>query len=180
MREFVKVAAVVGLALVLGMAATAEDAPVKECCKVAAGDTPASAATEGKAVDDCCAVEEKTGAAKPGTDLAKVESVALACTLTDQAKRARRTEFGEKLAGYITKTVENETGFTAEFENGHAAEIVEFVELERECCSFFSFTLSFAPNGGPTTLEISGPDGAKEFLAEAFRPQAAGKVSSEE
>lgn len=111
----------------------------------------------------CCVEETKVSKDSP---LAK--SAPLVCTLSDGAKRARREEIGDSLLGWAKAVTEIETGYTVEFENGHAREIVEFIELERECCSFFEFGLHFGADNGPTTLTITGPDGVKDFLRRMF------------
>ena len=44
----------------------------------------------------------------------------------------------------------------------------DFIAYERRCCPFFNFSLEVAAGGGPTRLRITGPDGVKALLAEAF------------
>lgn len=45
--------------------------------------------------------------------------------------------------------------------NSFSSRLIEFINLERECCPFFSFKLNFMPHHGPVILEIGG---AKEML----------------
>ena len=94
--------------------------------------------------------------------------IPLVCTLTDPELRGRRAEVGKLLASYARVVKELETGYSIAFENGHGKEIVEFIELERECCAFFEFALTFEAGQGPTTLTISGPKDAKEFLRDTM------------
>ncbi len=113
------------------------------------------------AVDACCAKGEtattKTFATSP--------SEPLVCSLGDTQKIERRDEIRAMLSQAAQAVEENETGYTITFADGHGKEIVEFIELERDCCTFFHFTLDFGPNQGPVTLSITGPPGAKDFLA---------------
>ena len=44
------------------------------------------------------------------------------------------------------------------------AELTRFVATERQCCRFFAFELLFAPDLGPISLRLRGPEGMKEFL----------------
>jgi hypothetical protein len=45
------------------------------------------------------------------------------------------------------------------------ATIARVVDAERQCCRFLRFVITVAPEGGPLTLELSGPGGTREFLA---------------
>jgi hypothetical protein len=42
------------------------------------------------------------------------------------------------------------------------------VVAERSCCPFFRFELVFEPGGGEILLRVSGPEGTKQFISEAF------------
>jgi hypothetical protein len=42
------------------------------------------------------------------------------------------------------------------------------IELERRCCPFLQFRLTVEPNRGATWLELTGPEGTKDFLAATF------------
>jgi len=43
-------------------------------------------------------------------------------------------------------------------------ELTSFIKTERECCSFFTFNLSVAGDKSAAWLELSGPEGAKDFI----------------
>ena len=43
--------------------------------------------------------------------------------------------------------------------------LATFLDLERRCCAFLRFQLTVEPGGGPVWLELTGPPGAREFLA---------------
>jgi hypothetical protein len=43
--------------------------------------------------------------------------------------------------------------------------IAEAVDAERHCCRFLRFTLTVEPDEGPFTLDLTGPDGTREFVA---------------
>ena len=118
---------------------------------------------EAEGVDVCCVAKEAK-VEEPASESA----IPLVCTLTDPELRGRRGEVGKLLSSYARSVKEFETGYSIAFENGHATEIVEFIELERECCNFFEFALTFEAGQGPTTLTISGPEGAKEFLRDTM------------
>lgn len=115
------------------------------------------AAAEQSGTLPCCATE-LTRATSSDTPTAP-----LVCTLTDKEVRDRREEMGTLLVDAALGAEEIEDGYIVSFEKGHGARIAEFIELERACCPFFEFTLTFAANDGPITLTISGPEGSKAF-----------------
>lgn len=95
------------------------------------------------------------------------DEMPLVCSIENpEQKRARSEELAVLFA--------NATGFE-ELENGYAfsfestaqwgTELLKFVLFEKECCSFFTFEMSFAPQHGPLTLRWTGPEGAKDMLA---------------
>ena len=51
------------------------------------------------------------------------------------------------------------------------SEVADLVELERQCCPFLQFRLTVAPNDGPLSLEMTGPEGTKDFLLSIFNAQ---------
>jgi len=45
---------------------------------------------------------------------------------------------------------------------------MEFATLERLCCPFLTFRLELAPQAGPLTLTLTGPDGTEDILRDFF------------
>lgn len=43
--------------------------------------------------------------------------------------------------------------------------IIDFIKTERTCCGFFTYTLTLGDNNTPLWMEITSPDGAKEFIS---------------
>ena len=93
-----------------------------------------------------------------------------ACSLTDSELRGRLDELRDLLRRAATNIVREGRSVTVTFEDGHSAEVLRFVELERACCPFFSFTLRL-PAGKPMELTISAPSGGEIFLNELFPEQ---------
>lgn len=96
---------------------------------------------------------------------------ALACRLDalTESQRARRRSLLEHLTAAVVGVDETETGFR--FRYSQDPEVyraaAEWVTLERECCPFLSFRLTWNRDEGPA-LELGGAHGAKEFLREAL------------
>jgi hypothetical protein len=42
----------------------------------------------------------------------------------------------------------------------------EFSQLESQCCPFLRFQLTVELGGGPVWLELTGPPGTRDFLAQ--------------
>jgi hypothetical protein len=95
------------------------------------------------------------------------EELPLVCSIENAEQKRER---GDELAALFA----NATGFE-ELENGYAFSfestaqwgnaLLEFILFEKQCCSFFTFELNFAPQHGPLVLRWTGPDGAKDMLA---------------
>lgn len=43
--------------------------------------------------------------------------------------------------------------------------IAKTIEAERHCCRFLRFTLTVEPDEGQFTLDLTGPQGTREFIA---------------
>jgi hypothetical protein len=47
--------------------------------------------------------------------------------------------------------------------------LVEWIELERKCCSFLGFEIRWTPKNEAVWLNLSGPEGVKDFILDEFR-----------
>ena len=97
---------------------------------------------------------------------------ALACDLTAipvEQKDGYQTAI-RALQAFIQEKQELTNGYAFRFpvEPQLSARLLEFIAAERSCCSFLTFTLEFKPEGGPMWLQITGPEGTKQFLVENF------------
>ena len=48
------------------------------------------------------------------------------------------------------------------------SELANLVQLEHQCCPFLRFRLTVEPGQGAVSLEMTGPEGTKQFLTEIF------------
>jgi hypothetical protein len=46
--------------------------------------------------------------------------------------------------------------------------LVEWIELERKCCPFFGFEIRWTPKDEAVWLNLSGPEGVKDFILDEF------------
>lgn len=95
----------------------------------------------------------------------------IGCTLTPSALQARR-------AGVLSKLLERAQDHEALPPGLSAARfaatedtllaIARTVDAERQCCRFLRFSITVEPDGGPLSLELTGPPGTGAFIATLF------------
>lgn len=90
----------------------------------------------------------------------------VACALTSAELAARRGGLLPGLAARAREAgpIDGGRSWRFEFAAGLLARIAAVVEAEHRCCPFLRFALTVAPGDGPVTLEVTGPEGTKEFL----------------
>jgi hypothetical protein len=88
--------------------------------------------------------------------------------LTDARLRERRAPLREELASTPVETSELPEGYAIRFAPRPTLleRLARFIELERRCCPFMTFTLEVRADHGPVTLTLTltGPTGTREFL----------------
>lgn len=90
----------------------------------------------------------------------------IACTLTQPELQARRSAVLNKFKDAVLEVKEMETGYAYRFPTDvkSIAELADLITSEHLCCAFLRFNLIVEPGDGPIWLELSGPDGTKDFL----------------
>lgn len=94
----------------------------------------------------------------------------IACKLTSAELQRRRSEVLQRIKAAVINVTEIEDGFRYEFSStrDQIAQLGNLIELEHECCPFLKFRLTVAPGEGPALLELTGPEGTKDFLTALF------------
>ena len=97
---------------------------------------------------------------------AVAEPLPIACTLTPAELAERR---GGLLPGLLARAVRREEipsglRWTFGFGTELVRDIASTIEAEHRCCRFLRFALTVEPGDGPVTLEVTGPEGTREFL----------------
>ena len=73
----------------------------------------------------------------------------------------------------VEEIIELENGLAFRLPDHEYHAVSEFVGRERLCCPFLRFTLDLAAERGPLHLELTGPEGVKDFIrAELHLPAA--------
>ena len=100
----------------------------------------------------------------------KTEHFPIACTLTDSELQQRRVDVLQEAKSAMTAVRETENGYVYQFasSNDRVAALANLITLEHQCCPFLTFKLTVEPGDQPVLLELSGPEGTKEFLSSLF------------
>ena len=83
----------------------------------------------------------------------------------------RRRDVLSRIRCAVSEVTELSDGFRYEFasEVELIPDLANLIQLEHQCCPFLTFRLTVEPGDGAVLLEMTGPAGTKEFLAEVFR-----------
>jgi len=96
----------------------------------------------------------------------------LACDLgaISASDRPRYNELRRAVAASVIGKRELPGGLAIQIDTDRIAlpQLAEWISFERKCCPFFEFTIDLASESGPVWLSLSGRDGVKEFISEAF------------
>jgi hypothetical protein len=92
----------------------------------------------------------------------------VACTLTPDDLRTRRAGLLPGLMRLVRHAAPLAYGYRYQFDATSEAltAIAHAIDAERQCCRFLRFHLVVEPDGGPIALEVTGPPGTREFLAD--------------
>ena len=91
----------------------------------------------------------------------------IACTLDAGDVDERLAEWRD-VAARATSSESIEGGLRLTFDQIDVRALTDLAIREHECCSFLSFSIGIGIGSGGTSLEITGPDVARELIA-AFR-----------
>lgn len=92
----------------------------------------------------------------------------IACNLTTAELQERRQTVLHTLGEALLGANQIEGGYSYAFSASRFKELAEMIDLERQCCPFLEFKLTVAAGTGPLTLEVTGPEGTREFLSQTF------------
>lgn len=94
------------------------------------------------------------------------ETKEVTCKLTTPELQKRKATVITELKRLVLTRRELSDGFSYTFEgtNEILDKLTDFIKTERACCDFFTFQLTV--DGNQAVLNITGLEGAKEFLKE--------------
>ncbi len=99
---------------------------------------------------------------------AKNKDGVLVCKLSSPEMQERKATVLNSLKKQLLERRELENGYAFKFTGTDEMvdELTEFIKTERTCCGFFTFNLSVSGDASEAWLELTGPDGAKDFVIE--------------
>ena len=107
----------------------------------------------------------------------KESTIPVACSLS-AGERPARQEMIARIGQAVQEVQECENGYAYRFASDELLpEIVRMIQAERQCCAFLQFRLTFVPGNGPLWLELTGPEGTREFLASWSLTDSTGRNS---
>jgi hypothetical protein len=88
------------------------------------------------------------------------------CKLTTPELQQRKSTVIESLRKQVIQTKDLANGYAFKFTGTDKMvdELTEFIKTERECCDFFTFTLSVKGDKSEIWLEMTGAEGTKDFM----------------
>lgn len=97
-------------------------------------------------------------------------SLPVACNMDvlTPAERAHHAAVFEQLGKFMLSSSPLPDGrrFAIRPEAASLALLAEFIEGERRCCPFFAFTVRLEPGSAALWLDLTGPEGTREFIEE--------------
>jgi len=112
-------------------------------------------------------VADNNSGCSEGCKAESKDSTAIACKLTTAELRKRKETVLASLKSQIIEKKELKDGYAFKFDGSDKVidELTEFIKTERECCDFFTFGLSIAGDKNAAWLQLTGANGAKEFIS---------------
>ena len=97
-------------------------------------------------------------------------NIPIACSLSSAELQQRRSEVLLKIKGAVKEVQELDDGYLYRFHSTpeQLDELTNLIALEHACCPFLRLCLTVEPADGGISLELTGPQGTKEFLATLF------------
>lgn len=94
----------------------------------------------------------------------------IACKLPDAERQQRRAQVLDRVFSRVQETRPLDDGYAVRFtaDDSALAELMQFIQIEHQCCPFLRFRLTVEPGGGPVWLELTGPEGTMPFLETAL------------
>jgi hypothetical protein len=90
----------------------------------------------------------------------------LSCKLTTPELQNRKRTVIAELKSLVLERTETPSGFKYRFDGSDKVLdlLNSFIKTERLCCDFFTFTITASNDQVCTWMELSGPEGTKEFI----------------
>jgi hypothetical protein len=103
---------------------------------------------------------------KTNTMKTLMEEAKLSCKLTTPELQQRKKTVVAELKNRVLEKIETDSGFKYKFDGSDKMLdlLNSFIKTERLCCDFLVFTLTASDEENFAWLELSGPEGVKDFI----------------
>ncbi|CAN5399727.1 hypothetical protein BH09BAC3_BH09BAC3_37420 [soil metagenome] len=100
------------------------------------------------------------------SNVMKKETVGVTCKLTTPELQERKVTVIAEVKKLVVERNETKTGMRYKFNDSDKTIdlLTSFIKTERLCCDFFIFTLVIGREEGSVWLDLSGPEGTKDFI----------------
>lgn len=94
----------------------------------------------------------------------------VACSLTGLELQERRRQVLRRVGEAVLEVKDLGDGYAYRFPTDEIwiTELANLITFERQCCPFLKFNVRIEPGAGPIWLELTGPEGTKDFLNSLF------------
>ena len=98
--------------------------------------------------------------------MVKAKDEPLVCTLSSPELRKRKETVIAGLKARFIEKRELKDGYAFKFtgDDNMVDQLMEFIKSERQCCGFFTFTLTVSGDKSEAWLALTGPVGTKLFI----------------
>jgi len=98
--------------------------------------------------------------------IATNKSGVLTCKLTSAELQQCKATVLASLRKQMLERKELPNGYAFKFSGNDQTvdELTSFIKTERQCCDFFTFNLSVSGDGSEAWLQLTGPEGSKDFI----------------
>jgi hypothetical protein len=96
------------------------------------------------------------------------EIISVSCKLTAPELQQRKVTVLTEIKKRVVQRVETANGIRYVFNDSDETIdlLTSFIKTERQCCSFFTFSLIVGQPERFISMELSGPEGTKDFIKE--------------
>lgn len=118
------------------------------------------------AATSCLSLQSLKAQEKTSSMKTLMEEAKLSCKLTTPELQERKRTVIAELKNLMLEKVETDKGYKYKFDGSDKTLdlLNNFIKTERLCCSFFVFTLTASSDAKSSWLELSGPEGTKDFI----------------
>lgn len=113
-----------------------------------------------------CIIPAFTGFSQQNSNVMSKDTANVTCKLTTPELQERKRTVIAQVKSLVLERTELKSGVRYKFEgtDNTIDLLTNFIKTERLCCGFFTFNLTIGDEESFVWLELTGPDGTKDFI----------------